>query len=116
MRDGRGVFSGTGMPDMSDSAWLVIKTKTETQKSETTPDAKTFELSQRGVDNLLVTVSFSLDEETIQQICSNPNPATTSNVMVKRRRAEVKMSTLSADQRRELSERTRNSVHLSSIL
>ena len=51
---------------------------------------------------MLVTVSFSLDEETIQQICSNPDPETAFNVMVKRRRAEVKVSTLSAEQKREL--------------
>ena len=36
LKDGKGVFSGTGMPDMSDSAWLAIKTKTETQKNEPT--------------------------------------------------------------------------------
>ena len=45
---------------------------------------------------------FSLDEETIQQICSNPDPETAPNVMVRRRRAEVKVSTLSAEQKREL--------------
>ena len=32
LKDGKRVFSGTGMPDMSDSAWLAIKTKTETEK------------------------------------------------------------------------------------
>ena len=32
LKDGRGVFSGTRMPDMSDSAWLATKTKTETEK------------------------------------------------------------------------------------
>ena len=31
LKDVKGVFSGTGMPDMSDSAWLAIKTKTVTQ-------------------------------------------------------------------------------------
>ena len=45
--------------------------------------------------------SFSLDEETIQQICSNPDPETAFNVMVRRRRAEVQVSTLSAEQKRE---------------
>ena len=93
---GKSVFSVTGMPDMSDSAWLAIKTKTETQKSEPTTEAKSVEPLQKDVDNLLVTVSVSLDEETIQQICSNPE--------VKRRRAEVKVSTLSAEQRREFVE------------
>ena len=74
------------------------------QKSEPTTDAKSVEPSQVDVDNLLVTVSFSLDEETIQHICSNPSPETAFSVMVKRRRAEVKLSTLSAEQRRELVE------------
>ena len=32
LKDGKGVFGGTGMADMSDSAWLAIKTKTETEK------------------------------------------------------------------------------------
>ena len=49
-------------------------------------------------------VSFSLDEETIQQICSNPDPETAFNVMVKRRRAEVKVLTLPAEQKREFVE------------
>ena len=35
--------------------------------------------------------SVSLDEETIQQVCSNPDPETAFNVMVRRRRAEVKV-------------------------
>ena len=35
---------------------------------------------------------------------SNPDPETASNVMVKRRRAEVKLSMLSAEQKRELVE------------
>ena len=61
LKDGKGVF-------MSDSAWLAIKTKTETQKSEPTTEAKSVELLQNDVDKLLVTVSFSLDEETIHQI------------------------------------------------
>ena len=67
--------------------------QTETQKSELTTDAKSAELSQKDVDKLLATVSFPLDEETIQQICSNPDPETAFNVMVKRRRADVKVST-----------------------
>ena len=104
LKDGKGVFSRTGMPDMSDSAWLATKTKTETQKSEPTTEAKSVEPLQKDVDNLLATVSFSLDEETIQQMCSNPDPETAFNVMAKRRRAEVKVSTLSAEQKRELVE------------
>ena len=90
------------MPDMSDSAWLAIKTKAETQKSEPTTEVKSVEPSQKDFDNVLVTVSFSLDEEAIQQNCSNPNPETPFNVMVRRRRAEVEVSTLPAEQRREL--------------
>ena len=50
---------------------------------------------------------FSFGEETIRRICSNPDPETAFNVMVKRQRAEVKVSTLLAEQ---------NSIHLSSIL
>ena len=51
------------------------------------------ELSHKGVSHVLVT--FSLDEETIRHISSNPDPETACNVMVQRRRAEVKVSTLS---------------------
>ena len=83
LKDGKGVFSGTGMPDMSDSAWLATKTKTETQKSESTKNAISIEPSQKDVDNLLVRFNFSLDEETIQHMCSNPDPETAFNVMVK---------------------------------
>ena len=50
--------------DMSDSAWLAIKTKTDTQKSEPTTETTSVEPLQKDVDNLLVIVSFSLDEET----------------------------------------------------
>ena len=114
LKNGKSVFSGTGMPDMLDSAWLAVKTKTETQKSEPTTEAKSVEPLQKDVDNVLVAVSLSLDEETIQQICSNPDPETAFNVMVKRRRAEVKVSTLSAE---HLSKRkTKNSPRLSNIL
>ena len=66
---GKGVFSGTKMPDTSDRAWLEIKTETETQKSETLTEAQSVEPLQKDVESLFVTVSFSLDEETIQQIC-----------------------------------------------
>ena len=65
-------------------------------------ESQSVEPLQKDVDNLLVTISFSLDEKTIQQICSNPDPETAFNVMVRRRRAEVKVSTLSAEQKREL--------------
>ena len=80
-----------------------FKKKTaETTENETLTETQCVETLQKDVDNLLVTVSFSLDEETTQQICSNPVPETAFNVMVKRRRAEVKVSTLSAEQKREL--------------
>ena len=83
----------TTMPDTSDNTWLAIKTKTETQKSGLTTDAKSVEPSQKDVDKLLAAASFPLDEETIHQICSNPDPQTAFNVMVKRRRVDVKVST-----------------------
>ena len=98
LKDGKNVFSGTWMPDMLDSAWLAIKIHAGTPKSETLTEAQCVEPLQKGVDNLLVAVSCSLDEETIHQICSNPDPETAFNVMVRRRRAEVKVSTLSAEQ------------------
>ena len=104
LNDGRSVFSGTEILDMSDSAWLAIKIKAETPKSETPTEAQSVEPLQKDVDNLLVTVSFSLDEETKQQICNNPDPETAFNVMVRRRRAEVQVSTLSTEQKRELVE------------
>ena len=117
LKNGNGVFSGTGMPDMLDSAWLAIKIPAEMSKNETLTESQSVEPLQKDVDNVLVTVSFSLDEETIQQICSNPDPETAFNVMVRWRRAEVKVSTLSAEQKRELVERkTRNSARLSNVL
>ena len=88
------------------TCWTVLGLRSESQlkhrKNETLTESQSVELLQKNVDNLLVTVSFSLDEETIQQICSNPDPETAFNAMVKRRRAEVKVSTLSAEQKREL--------------
>ena len=63
VNDKKGVSSGTRMPDMLDSAWFAIKTKTP--KSEPTSDENSVEASHKDVSNLLVTVSFSLDEETI---------------------------------------------------
>ena len=78
------------------------KKTAETTENETLTETQCVETLQKDVDNLLVTVTFSLDEETTQQICSNPVPETAFNVMVKWRRAEVKVSTLSAEQKREL--------------
>ena len=68
------------MPDMLDSAWLEIKTKT--QKVGPTVDA-----------------------------CSNPYPETAFNVMVKRRRAEMNVSTLSAEQKRVLEQAKDNELN-----
>ena len=88
------------MPDMSDSASLAIETKTETGKVNQQWMQIMLNLSNKKVDNLLV--SFSSNEETTQQIYSNPDAETAVNVMVKRRRAEVEVSTLSAERRREI--------------
>ena len=104
LKDGNTIYKRTGMLDMSDSAWLVIKIRTDGQKGVATTEVQSVEPLQKDIQNVLVTVSFSLDEETIQQICSNPDSETALNVMVKRRRSEVKVSTLSAEQKRELVE------------
>ena len=81
---------------------LAIKTKTETQKSEPTIDAKSVEPSRKDVDNLLVTVSFFLrtrnNSTNVQQ---SPTQRQPSMRLSKRRRAEVRVSTLSAEQSRE---------------
>ena len=55
---------------------LRLKIQAGTPKSETSTEAQSCEPLQNDVDNLVVKVSFSLDEETIQQICSNPDPET----------------------------------------
>ena len=70
------------------SAWHAIKITAETSRNETLTESESVELLQRDVDSLLVTVSFSLDEETIQQICSNPDPESAFNVMLRRRRTD----------------------------
>ena len=80
LNDGRGVFSGTWMLDMSDRAWLARKTKT--QKSESTVDANAVEPSQKDVNNLSVTVSFSLDEETMNT--SNTQQSRSSETALQR--------------------------------
>ena len=90
LNDHNVVFSGTRMLDMLDSAWLAINTKT--QKNEPTLLANYVEPLQKDVRNLWVTISFSLVDETIQQLCSKPDPETAFNVMVQRRRAEEKVS------------------------
>ena len=58
LKDGKSVFSGTGMPDMLDSAWLATKSLAGTPKCETSTEARSVEPLQKDVDNLLVTVSF----------------------------------------------------------
>ena len=45
-----------------------------------------------------------MDDETVQLFCSNPGPENAFIVMVKQRRAEAKVSTLTAEQKRELVE------------
>ena len=47
LKDGKSVFSGTGMPDMSDSAWLAIKIKAETPKGETSTKHSPWNLCRR---------------------------------------------------------------------
>ena len=91
-----------GRVSSEEHGWHAIKVQSGTPKGETLTEAQSIEPLQKDVDNLLVTISFSLDEVAIQQICSNPDPETAFNVMVRRRRAEVKVSTLSAEQKREL--------------
>ena len=56
--NGNGVFSGTGMPDMLDNAWLAIKIPAETTKNDTLTESQCVEPLLKAVDNLLVTVSF----------------------------------------------------------
>ena len=74
---------------MSDTAFLRSESRLEHRKVKHRTEAQSIEPLQKDVDNLLVTVSFSLDEETIQQVCINPDPETAFNVMVRRRRAQV---------------------------
>ena len=58
LKDGKSVFGGTGMSDMSDSARLAIKIKTETQNSEPITEAKYVEPLQKDVDKLLDAINF----------------------------------------------------------
>ena len=95
LKDGKSVFSGTGMPDMSAVLGLRSKSRLRHRKVKKSTEARSVEPLRKDVDTLLVTVSFSLDEETIQLICSNPDPDTASNVMVKRRRAEMSVGVVS---------------------
>ena len=81
VNDDNGVFCGTKVPHMLDSAWLAIQTKT--QKNEPTMDANFVEPSQKRRQQLAGHNHFSLDEETVQQICSNPDPETAFSVMGK---------------------------------
>ena len=74
LNNDKGVCSGTRVPDMLDNARLAMKTKT--QKSEPPADAKFLEHSQKDVSKLLVAISFSLDEETVQRRCSNHDSET----------------------------------------
>ena len=103
LKDGKSVFSGTRMPDMSDSAWLVIKIKAETPKSETLTEAQSVEPLQK-CRQFVGHSQFFAGRRHSTTICSNPDPETAFNVMVRRRRAEVKVSTLSDEKKRELVE------------
>ena len=47
LKDGKSVFSGTGMPDTSNRAWLAIKIKAETPKGESTTEEQSVEPNQR---------------------------------------------------------------------
>ena len=100
---------------MLDSAWLAIKIPAETSENDTLTESQSVEPLQRDVDTLLFTIGFALDEETIQQICSNPDPETAFNVMVRRRRAEVEVSTLAAEQKREIAKRRQGTQHVCQI-
>ena len=52
LKNWKSVLSGTGMPDMLDSAWLAIKIPAGTSKSETSTEAQSVEPLQKDVDNL----------------------------------------------------------------
>ena len=47
LKNGSGVFSGTRMPDILDSAWLAIKIPAETSKKETLTESQSVEPLQR---------------------------------------------------------------------
>ena len=94
---------------MLDSDWLAIKTKTP--KSEPTVDAKFIEPSEEGCQQFTGHSQFFFGCRNNTQICSNPDPETAFDVMVKRRRAEVNVSTLSPEQKRELEKSKRQGTH-----
>ena len=104
LKDGKSVFSGTGMPDMSDSAWVALRPKAETQEGETTTEAQCVEPLQKDVDKLVGHSQFFAGRRNNTTNLQTPDPETAFDVMVKRRGAEVKVSTLSAEQKRELVE------------
>ena len=53
LKNRNGVFSGTGMPDMLDSAQLAIKTSAETSKNETLTGSQSVESLQKDVDKFV---------------------------------------------------------------
>ena len=67
LKDGKSVFSGTG-----DSDWLAIKIGAGTPKGETSTEAQSVEPLQKDVHNLLVTVTFSLDEKPFNKSAAIP--------------------------------------------
>ena len=64
LNDDNGVFSGTGMRDMLDSAW--VANTTQTQIREPILLAHSVEPLQKAVSNFLVAVRVSFDGETKQ--------------------------------------------------
>ena len=67
------------------------------------------EKPQDSLDNVLVEVTFSINGNKRQRISNNPD--TVSIVMNERRRAAVKVSMLSSEQKRERAKATDKELH-----
>ena len=65
LKNGKSVFSGTGMPDMLVSARLVIKVPAGTSESETLTEARSVEPLQKDVD---IFVGHSQGTQHVRQI------------------------------------------------
>ena len=52
LKNGKSVFSGTGMPDMLDSAWLAMKVSVETSKNERLTESQSIEPLQREMSTI----------------------------------------------------------------
>ena len=72
LKDGKSVFSGTGMPDMLDSAWLAMKILAGTPKGETSTEAQSVEPLQKDVGKLLVTVIFRWTKKPYNKSAAMP--------------------------------------------